>query len=79
MSIEEGMTHVEAPQKGPGRRQKGLGRRQEVQSSQKPPEEVEGGEAGPLETTAPLARKRAPPKCSLCNSLEHTARTCPCK
>ena len=79
MSIEEGMTHVEAPQKGPGRRQKGPGRRQEVQSSQKPPEEVEGGEAGPLETTAPLARKRAPPKCSLCNSLEHTARTCPCK
>ena len=22
-------------------------------------------------------RKRAPPKCSLCSSLEHNARTCP--
>jgi hypothetical protein len=28
-------------------------------------------------SSAPQPSQRAPPRCSLCNSLEHNARTCP--
>jgi len=31
------------------------------------------------EASKPTARKRAPPKCSIYNSTEHTARSCPSK
>ena len=41
--------------------------------------EDQGGEETAVEAVEPIVRKRAPPKCSLCNSTEHTARTCPCK
>jgi hypothetical protein len=69
MTIGEGMAHIEASQNA---LQKGQGR-------QKARREVEEGEAGPSETTAPKARKRAQPKCSVCGSFEHNARKCPCK
>lgn len=69
MTIREGMTHIEASQKAP---QKGQG-------SQEARREVEEGEAGPSDTTAPKVQKRAQPKCSVCGSLEHSARKCPCK
>ncbi|EAQ93895.1 hypothetical protein CHGG_02130 [Chaetomium globosum CBS 148.51] len=54
MTIGEGMTHIEASQNA---RQKGQG-------SQEARREVEEGEVGPSDTTAPKARKRAQPKCS---------------
>jgi hypothetical protein len=69
MAIGEGMARNEAPQKAP---QKG-------QERQRARREVEEGEAGPSDTTAPKARKRAQPKCSVCGSIEHNARKCPCK
>ena len=69
LTIGEGITHIEASQKAP----------QKSQRSQEARREVEGGEAGPLETTAPKTRKRARPKCSICGSIEHNARKCPCK
>ncbi|EAQ88366.1 hypothetical protein CHGG_04985 [Chaetomium globosum CBS 148.51] len=69
MTIGEGMTHIEASQNA---RQKGQG-------SQEARREVEEGEVGPSDTTAPKARKRAQPKCSVCGSIEHNARKCPCK
>lgn len=69
MTIGEGMTSVEALQKA---RQKGEG-------SQIPPQEVVEGEAGPSETTAPRTQKRTQPKCSVCGSVGHNARKCPCK
>jgi hypothetical protein len=30
-----------------------------------------------VEILAPIPRSRAPPRCSLCGSLEHNAKTCP--
>jgi len=41
--------------------------------------EARGGEETTAEASEPTARKRAPPKCSMCNSTEHTARSCPSK
>jgi hypothetical protein len=69
MTIGEGIAHIDASQNAP---QKGRG-------SQEARREVEEGEAGPSDTTAPKARKRAQPKCSVCGSIEHNARKCPCK
>ncbi|EAQ88445.1 hypothetical protein CHGG_05064 [Chaetomium globosum CBS 148.51] len=63
MTIGEGMTHIEASQNA---LQKG-------QRSQEARREVEG-EAGPSDTTAPKARKRAQPKCSVCGSLNRAQR-----
>jgi hypothetical protein len=69
MTIGEGTTHIQVPQNAP---QKGQG-------SQEARREVEEGEAGPSDMTAPKARNRAQPKCSVCGSIEHNARKCPCK
>ena len=69
MAIGEGMARNEASQKAP---QKGQG-------SQEARREVEEREAGLSDTTAPKVQKRAQPKCSVCGSLEHSARKCPCK
>ena len=41
--------------------------------------EDQGGEVTAVEAVEPTVQKRAPRRCSLCNSTEHTARTCPCK
>jgi hypothetical protein len=41
--------------------------------------EVQGGEGTTAEAIVPTAQKRAPRKCSMCNSTEHTARSCPSK
>ncbi len=65
MTIGEGMASVET--------------HQEDRRGREPPQEAEEGEAGPAEATAPQARKRAQPKCSVCGSIEHNARRCPCK
>jgi len=47
--------------------------------AQEAPVEAQGGAETTAEAIVPTARKRAPPRCSACNSTEHTARTCPCK
>ena len=41
--------------------------------------EDQEAEVTAVEAVEPNVRKRAPPRCSLCNSTEHTARTCHCK
>ncbi|EAQ87051.1 hypothetical protein CHGG_08304 [Chaetomium globosum CBS 148.51] len=61
MTIGEGMTHIEASQNA---RQKGQG-------SQEARREVEEGEVGPSDTTAPKARKRASPGNSYLLGLLH--------
>ena len=65
MTIEEGMAIIEA--------------REEDRGGQELRQEAERGETVPVETTAQVARKRAQPKCSVCGSIEHNARKCPCK
>lgn len=57
----------------------GIVARQNAQRSQEPRPEAEGGETTVVEATMSTARKRAPPKCSRCGSIEHNARRCPCK
>ena len=69
--IEEGITRTEARQKRRGNQ----GAHQEAEGEH-PAVEVPPQAA--VETTAPITRKRAQPKCSVCGSIEHNARTCPC-
>ena len=47
--------------------------------AQKARVEARGGEETTAEQIAPTVQKRAPRRCSACNSTEHTARTCPCR
>lgn len=79
MAIGEGINHLKTLQDAPKKDRRSRKPRQKVQDSQKPSREVEGGDAGPSEMTAPKAQKRAPSKCSMCGSVEHNARSCPCK
>ena len=75
MTIEEGVATSER-QKAP------KAKAPKAPKAPKPQEdhvEDEGGEVTAVEAAEPTMRKRAPPRCSLCNSTAHTARTCPSK
>jgi hypothetical protein len=69
MTIGEGLANIEA--------------RQKPQRGRKARPEAEEGEAATAVTAVSLARSpartRAQPKCSICRSIEHNARTCPSK
>ncbi|EAQ88446.1 hypothetical protein CHGG_05065 [Chaetomium globosum CBS 148.51] len=52
---------------------------QKVPKAQEARVEDQEAEVTAVEAVEPNVRKRAPPRCSLCNSTEHTARTCHCK
>ena len=69
MTIGEGLANIEA--------------RQKPQRGRKARPEAEEGEAATAVTAVLLARSpartRAQPKCSICRSIEHNARTCPSK
>ena len=69
MTIREGISRIQASKNAP----------QEGQRSQEARQEVREGEAGPSETAQPKVRKRAQQKYSVCGSVEHNARRCPCK
>ncbi len=65
MTIEEGLFNIEALQR--------------PRRNQEAGQEVNRGDVVTPKATAPEPRKRAPPKCRVCGSIEHGARTCPCK
>jgi len=75
MTIEEGVATSER-QKAPKAK---VPKAPKAPKAQEARVEDQGGEVTAVEAAEPTVRKRAPPRCSLCNSTEHTARTCPCK
>jgi hypothetical protein len=72
MTIGEGVATSEH-QKAPKARAPKAPKAQEARAEDKE------GEVTAVKAVEPTVRKRAPPRCSLSNSTEHTARTCPCK
>jgi len=69
MTIGEGIACIEARQTRGRNSQKAA---KEAKTTETPVEET-------MKPTASVARKRAPPRCSICGSLEHNARKCPSK